>query len=519
MYQKTRGAIAAGHEKTAEAGKEMFQLGGNAFDAAIAAILASFVAEPMLTSAGGGGFLLAHTQTNQNILFDFFTQTPRSKKDASNLSFYPVEVDFGGAVQIFHIGLASMAVPGNLKGLFQVHQKLGRLPLQVVAEPAIHYATHGIKVSEFQAYSLNLLQPIVFASPEACQVYAPTGKLLETGDTLVMPDLAAALTEFAKNGPKEFYLGDIAQQLVQDCQQLGGYLTLEDLSNYKVIEREPLTTNYRGHTLLTNPPPSSGGTLIAFALKLLSTVDLNQIEFASATHLQLLAQVMRLTNEARKDGYDAYIYQQDIAQKFLSVEHLEPYEQALTEVVNKWGSTTHISVMDSEGNAASVTTSNGEGSSYVIPGTGIMMNNMLGEEDLNPYGFHQWHQNQRISSMMSPTMVLKDGQPEIVLGSGGSKRIRTAILQVISNLIDFHLPISQAVDNPRTHWENSVFHVEPGFTSEALNQAILPTDTEQVLWKQKNMFFGGAHTVMKTPEGLIEGAGDSRRNGAVVTSD
>ena len=175
--------------------------------------------------------------------------------------------------------------------------------------------------------------------------------------------------------------------------------------------------------------------------------------------------------------------------------------------------------MDSEGNAASVTTSNGEGSSYVIPGTGIMMNNMLGEEDLNPYGFHQWHQNQRISSMMSPTMVLKDGQPEIVLGSGGSKRIRTAILQVISNLIDFHLPISQAVDNPRIHWENSVFHVEPGFPPEALNQAILPMDTEQVLWKQKNMFFGGAHTVMKTPEGLIEGAGDSRRNGAVVTSD
>src|SRR4028119_833471 len=151
MSQKTHGVIAAGHQKTAEAGIEMLHLGGNAFDAAAAAILASFVTEPMLTSAAGGGFLLAHTQNQQNILFDFFTQTPRQKKNHEHLDFSPVELNFGGALQTFHIGLGSMAVPGNLQGVFHVHRKLGRLPFPVVASPAIHYAKNGVELNEYQA--------------------------------------------------------------------------------------------------------------------------------------------------------------------------------------------------------------------------------------------------------------------------------------------------------------------------------------------------------------------------------
>ena len=515
MNQKIRGAVAAGHHKTAAAGIEMFRNGGNAFDAAVAAILASFVAEPMLTSAAGGGFLLAHTKENNNILFDFFTQTPRQKKSIGDLNFYPVDVNFGGAIQTFHIGLASIAVPGNLLGVFHVHQKLGRLPFHVVAEPAIHYAKNGIEISDFQAYCLNLLKPIIMASPESRKVYAPAGKLLQVGDIVVMADLAAALTEFANNGAGEFYSGEIAHRLVKDCQESGGYLTIKDLENYRAIEREPLAINYRDRILLTNPPPSSGGTLMAFAFQLLSTIDLNKIEFGSDDHLQLLAHVMRLTNQARTDGYDADIYQPDIAEKFLSNKHFKPYEQELTEIVNKWGSTTHISVIDSEGNAASVTTSNGEGSGYVIPGTGMMVNNMLGEDDLNPAGFHNWPLNRRISSMMSPTIVLQDGQPEIVLGSGGSKRIRTAILQVISNLIDFEMPVAQAVESPRVHFENGIFHLEPGFNPEKVANATLPHGSEMVLWNQKNMFFGGVNTVITNLNGLTTGAGDPRRQGVV----
>jgi gamma-glutamyltranspeptidase / glutathione hydrolase len=516
MFQKTHGVIAAGHQKTAEAGASMFDFGGNAFDAAVAAMLASFVAEPMLTSAAGGGFLLAHSKENKNILFDFFTQTPLQKKILHNIDFYPVDVNFGDVTQNFHIGLGAMAVPGNLLGVFETHRKLGRLPFHVVASPAIHYAQNGLEISNFQAYLFKILEPIILSSGESRKIYAPNGKLKTAGEVLVMRDLAVSLTELAAKGAEYFYSGEIAQKLVKDCQEKGGYLTLEDLKNYQVVERKPLEINYRGHTLLTNPPPSSGGTLIAFALALLSSVDLSKIKFASPHHLQILAEVMRLTNQARKNGYDAHIYYPDVAQQFLSHEHFEPYEQELKKIVNKLGSTTHISVIDSEGNAASITTSNGEGSGYIIPGTGIMVNNMLGEEDLNPQGFHNWQENQRISSMMAPTIVLKDGKPEIVLGSGGSNRIRTAIFQVISNLIDWQMPIAKAVESPRCHWENNIFNIEPGLQEENVTNLLLPNDATMILWQNKSMFFGGVNTVIKTATGVMEGAGDSRRSGVAV---
>ncbi len=514
MNKPTRGTIAAGDQRTAQAGVEIFRLGGNAFDAAAAAVLASFVTEPALTSAAGGGFLLAHTKDNRNILFDFFSQTPCQKRNKEEINFYPVEINFGDALQEFHIGLGSMAVPGNIGGIFHIQQKLGRLPFKVVAEPAIHYAKNGIEVSDFQSYVLTLLQPIITGSPEARQVYAPNGKVLQLGETLFMPDFADTLSYLADAGVREFYQGEIAQKLVKDCQDYGGHLTLEDLKNYQVVEREPLLINYRGNTFLTNPPPSSGGILIAFALELLSKVDLANIGFGTSLHLQTLAEVMRLTNAARHEKYNTNLYQADVEKIFLSAEHIDQYENQLTQAVNKWGSTTHISVIDAEGNAASVTTSNGEGSSYVIPGTGIMVNNMLGEEDINPQGFDQWQENVRVSSMMAPTIVLKDKQPEIVLGSGGSKRIRTAILQVISNIIDFQMPVDAAVNSPRVHWENDVFNLEPGFSEEAIKE-ILPSSSKLVLWNKKNMFFGGVHTVMESG-GLISGAGDKRRNGAIA---
>ena len=505
MLKPTSGTIAAGHQKTAAAGIEMLQLGGNAFDAAVAAVLASFVTESTLTSAAGGGFLLAHTQANKNILFDFFSQTPRAKKLQSKLDFYPVDINFGDAIQEFHIGLGAIAVPGNIGGIFHVHQRLGRLPFKVVAEPAIHYGNNGVKVEDFQHYSASILKPIIFAAPEMKSVYAPRGEILKTGETFFMKDFANTLAYLVEAGVQEFYQGEIAHQLVKDCQEFGGYLSLEDLKSYQVIEREPLTINYRNNLLLTNPSPSSGGTLIAFALELLAKIDLTNVEFGTPNHLQILIEVMRLTNTARKE-------RENVEQSFLNDEHINQYQQQLVKSVNKWGSTTHISVIDAEGNAASTTTSHGEGCGYVIPGTGIMMNNMLGEEDLNPYGFHQWQENVRISSMMSPTIVLKNNQPEIALGSGGSNRIRTAILQVISNIIDFKMPVELAVNSSRIHWENNVLNIEPGLSQKVAN---LESD-RVILWNQQNMFFGGVHTAMEL-EGIITGAGDRRRNGAIAS--
>jgi gamma-glutamyltranspeptidase/glutathione hydrolase len=514
MNQAKYGVVAAGHPLTAEAGLTILQQGGNAFDAAIAASLMACVTESTLTSLAGGGFLLAYTAQGQSKLYDFFSQTPRQQRPASEVDFYPIEADFGDATQEFHIGLGSMAVPGVLAGLFHVHQQLGRLPLSMIMEPAIQVAKTGFVLDEFRAYCIDILKPILLATARSRQIYAPEGTLLKQGDRLYLPDLAQTLDYLAQTGMDGFYRGDIAQQLVRDCQDQGGYLTLEDLSQYRVIERQPLAMTYRDRTLLTNPPPSSGGTLIAFALKLMNQVKFGDMQPGSSEHLTLLAQVMRLTNQARRDGYDAQLYEPDVAQRFLADDHVRQYQPKLEPACNKWGSTTHISVIDRQGNAASVTTSNGEGSSYVIPGTGIMVNNMLGEEDLNPNGFHQWQPNQRISSMMSPTMLLHNGRPEVVLGSGGSNRIRTAILQVLSNLVDFQMPVAAAVTHPRIHWERHRFHLEPGLQLDSAARPLFAED-ELIHWTQFNMFFGGVHAVT-CEEGDLQGIGDPRRGGAIA---
>jgi gamma-glutamyltranspeptidase / glutathione hydrolase len=519
------GVVSAGHAKTAAAGQEILAAGGNAFDAAVAAVLAACVAEPSLTSLGGGGFLLAHSAAGENTLFDFFTQTPGRRSADLSLDFYPIEVNFGDSVQAFHIGLGSMAVPGVLAGMLSVHRRLGRLPLSVVAAPAVVYAREGIAVSEFQSYCYELLDPILLATASAREIYAPAGHRLSTGEMLKMPMFADTLEYLASLGDeaalKEFYAGEIAQKTVRDCQAQGGYLSLADFQSYRVIERSPLAINYRGVQMLTNPPPSAGGSLIAFCLELLDRFDLAQLSFGSQAHLTLLAQAMRWTNEARRSHLDNALFDPAVADKFTAPDLIDKYAQPLSEIMvkNRWGSTTHISVMDDEGNAASVTTSNGEGSSYIIPGTQIMMNNMLGEEDLNPNGFNQWPCNQRMSSMMAPTMILKGGKPQLVLGSGGSNRIRTAILQVISNILDFDMPLKAAVEAPRIHWENGVFHLEPGLIAQATPSPFeaedLATD-KLVHWQQSNMFFGGVHTVGVTADGTLQGAGDPRRSGMVA---
>ena len=514
MTGHQKGAIAAGHPLTVEAGLEMFRLGGNAFDAAIAAMMASWVTEPALTSPGGGGFCLAHTGSRGNILFDFFTQTPRQKLMPAESDFFPIVVDFGGVKQEFHVGMGSIAVPGSLEGAFHIHHRLGKLPLQAIAEPAIDYARNGVVVSKFQQYVLSLLEPILTASLDMRQVYAPKGHLLEVGESWRMVDLANSLEFLVEEGPATIREGDFAHQIVRDCQEGGGHLTLEDLAQYRTLERQPLTIDYRGHTLLSNPPPSFGGTLIAFCLKLLEGSNLGQsFEFGSLQHISLLARSMHQTHLARGDCLNGSIYNDGIASRFLSPEAIATYRAGLAVSPSKLGSTTHISTVDREGNAASITASNGEGSGYAIPGTGIMLNNMLGEDDLNPDGFHRWPTNQRMSSMMAPTMVLKRGKPEIVLGSGGSKRIRTAIAQVISNLLDFDMPVAQAVGSPRIHWDDSKLNLEPGFEDldlsdlgEVLGDSIVP-------WSEQNMYFGGVHTVARREDGSFVGEGDRRRDG------
>ncbi|MBE9240499.1 gamma-glutamyltransferase [Synechocystis salina] len=515
MADKTIGVVAAGHAQTAEAGKRMLEEGGNAFDAAIASVLAACVVESGLTSLGGGGFLLAQTAAKKSYLFDFFCQTPLVNPGEKAVDFYPVALNFGGAWQTFHIGKGAIAVPGMVAGLFTVHRKLGRLPFKALIEPAVQYARQGFTLNRFNDFTNRLLEPILTQQEEGRQFYAPQGKILRQGEKAYLPQFADVLEQLARYGPDWFYRGELTEWVLASLGKASA-LTAKDWADYQVTIRPPLRTQYRQRQLLTNPPPSAGGILIAFALQLLEKYDLSQYPLGSAAQIQLFSQVMALSNRARRQYLDGNLHCQDIEAKFLDGDRLSKLQPSY--LANKLGSTTHISVLDGEGNAASLTSSNGEGSGHFIPGTGIMLNNMLGEEDLNPQGFYQWQPGQRLSSMMAPTILLDQEQPQLVLGSGGSNRIRSAILQVVCHHLDYQLPLTKAVGQGRIHWEAHKLDLEPTPVADILAQLQFDDDTESTLWTEQNMFFGGVHGVAITSAGTLEGVGDPRRSGAVAYS-
>ena len=496
--------MATGHASVTRAACDLLQAGGNAFDAVVGAGFASAVVEPGLTSLGGGGFLLARTAAGTTTLFDFFVDTPGKGLNAAALEphFVPVTVRFPASEQLFNVGLGAVATPGNLKGLLQVHRRLGRLPLPEVLAPAIQLARVGVPLSPLQAYILNLLYPIMTLTPAGRALYQPDGVYLRTGALLVNPALADFLETLPVDGEREFYQGAIAQRIVQDMRQGQGLLTADDLAGYRVSERQPLAITYRGFCLLTNPPPSFGGALIALSLRLLEAVAVGALPFGSAAHLGLLAAVMEEVDRCRAEGI---ISSADLADSGLALR------QARVRTAS--GGTTHISVCDAQGNVASMTTSNGEGSGYIAPGTGIMLNNMMGEDDLHPDGFHAAPPGMRVASMMAPTVILADGRVRLVLGSGGSKRIRTALLQVISHVLDFDLPLRTAVEAPRLHWDGTCLQAEPGFAAAALAalQARWPVNR----WPVQDIYFGGVHAVSP----LGQGAGDPRRGGSAVVLD
>ncbi|MBE9503132.1 MAG: gamma-glutamyltransferase [Proteobacteria bacterium] len=522
-----KGVVSAGHELTAKTAVEMLEMGGNAFDAAVAATFSSFVCEPALTGIGGGGFFMGHTKDNKTVVYDFFPDMPgKGGKRTDELHFYPISMDFTDTVQEFHVGKGAAAVPGSLAGLSQVYEVHCTLPLPTLLSPAISYARNGIVLNKQQAYFNSILGAILTASEEGRTIYAPHGKLLKEGERLFNPDMANTLEFLATEGLHAFYEGDWLASIV-DAFGEGGFITEEDLSTYSARVRSPLEVDYHGRKVYTNPPPSSGGCLIAFSLKLLETYNLASMPHNSCAYLKLLFDVMTVTNEARGADFNHRVYDEDLVHHFLSNDTLSRYRDKVKEStqpslmpdVSGTGNTTHLSIIDNEGNAASVTTSNGEGCGYFIPGTGIMLNNMLGEEDINPHGFHSHEPGMRLSSMMAPTIVMKDMRPELVLGSGGSNRIRNAILQVILNVIDHGLPVNEAVNAPRCHWDGETFHAEKGINKDELDDLKIHNVSIKN-WSQQNMYFGGVHTAVSHNSGkLLSGAGDARRGGVCLKSD
>jgi gamma-glutamyltranspeptidase/glutathione hydrolase len=484
--------IAAGHPLSAEAGAAVLRDGGNAVDAALGAMLTSFVAEPLLTGLGAGGYMLVQAPGADPVLLDFFVEAPgRDLPAGDRAQLLPVAISFGDAVQEFNIGAASVGTYGVPRGVCAAAERFGTMPLSEIVRPAAAHARTGVALTAAQAYVLEILSGIALSTPECAALFAPRGVLLGVGGAVRQPELADALELLGAEGAAPFYTGDIARAVVAWVQGRGGYLTVADLADYEVLDRDPVRVSFRGREVLTNPPPSAGGILIAWALALL---DRDRAAPDSAR----LAEVMERAQRERTATFLEGLADPGFVERFLRTGQL--------------GSTTHIAVIDADGWACSVTCSAGSCSGVVVPGTGMHLNNMLGEQDLNPHGFHSFPPGRRMPSMMAPTIVLREGEPELVLGSAGSNRIRSAIVQTVVRVLDEGLSAPEAVDAPRLHYEDGVVYAEPGVGLEQLRAA----GRRVVPFRARNLFFGGVQAVQRDREGRFWGGGDSRRGGAAV---
>ena len=498
-----RGAVAAGHPLTAQAGADVLRAGGNAVDACVAAGLASWVAESPLTGPGGGGFMLVHRARDGGArLLDFYVAMPGLGLPPGEVAeMVAIEVDFsGGATQLFRIGPASCAVPGAALGLEVAHRAYGSLPWRELFGPALALARSGLQITDSQEYLHLVLDLILRHTAEGRAIYGDEARLV-AGDLFAMPELATTLELLAERGAGELYRGELGRALVRHVRDGGGAITERDLAEFRVIRRRPVRAELHGHEFASNPPPSHGGVLLAHALWLLERLDLGQPGTADA--IAPLAEVMRETVRA----HAARWFDRALRRGRL-VERLEEDRGAALERVQTGlddpssavllgveappvaRGTTHISVVDAAGDAAALTVSTGAGSGVVVPGTGIQLNNMLGEFDLP----RRLAPGARLSSMMSPSIVSRHGRIRLVVGSAGSLRLRNAVLQVALNVVGHRMTVAEAVGFPRVHLEEPFLHCEGGHDPAELDR-LASRGYELVRWRAPNLYFGGVAAV------------------------
>lgn len=525
------GTVAAGHPETAEVGAQVLREGGSAVDAAVAAVFASWVCEPLLTGPAAGGHLLAVPGPSSSpapaLAIDAFCAVPGLASPRSGptspgregpegptgpdpiAALHAVDVDFGDAHQIFHVGGASVAAFGLTDGLVRLHARWGRLPLADLAGPATTLARRGVALNRQQAYVATLLEPILALTAASRALWFRDGALLREGERFVAPELGDTIERLGRDGAEPLRTGDLAAACVDTCRAEGGQLTARDLAEYAAVEREALSVAYRDRTVLTAPPSSAGGVLLAMALGHLHRAERTHGKTGGdvppATNAELIAAMTRADAE-RTPEFDDRLYDPGFADRLLAL---------------RLGATTHLSVIDADGLGCAITCTNGEGSGVVVPGTGIHLNNVMGEEDLNPRlrpggaDLPRLPPGRRMPSMMAPTAVLRDGATEAMLGSAGSSRIRSALLQTIVGLVDHGRDPVAAVEAPRLHVEDGTVYAEPGVELPAS----VVDGGPLVRFRERNLFFGGVQVVARDPlSGALSAAGDPRRGGAVVVA-
>ncbi len=510
-----KGAIAAGHPLTAEVGARVLAEGGNAVDACIAASFASWVTESPLTGPAGGGFMLVHNAADgSNRLLDFFVSAPGlGLETGSAAAMEAINVDFSGdSTQVFKIGAASSAVPGALAGLEAAHRSFASLPWRDLVAPAIELARTGVELTRPQAYLHAILDLILRHTPEGRAIYGPDGRLA-AGDRLVM------------TGPRRHARADRGARRGDAARRRARPRARRARPRAGRPDHRARPRRVPGH-----PSPPDGRALprprVLLEPAALVRRDPDRVRAAAARPARDRRRARQRGGGRRARGRDASSRAARAARSSSALLYRGGLERRLAEEEERAlerigagptpiaeapppGGTTHISVVDARGNAAALTVSTGSGSGVIVPGTGVQLNNMIGEFDLPRVP----SPGTRLSSMMSPSIVSReDGGARLVVGSAGSLRLRSAVLQVIVNVIGYGMGVEEALDRPRVHVEEPYLHVEGGHDADEVDR-LVARGWEVVRWRRRNLYFGGTQAVEVLADGSLAAAGDPRRGG------
>ena len=485
-----RGMVVSVHALSSEVGVEVMKQGGNAMDAAVATAFSLAVTHPSAGNIGGGGFLVYRGSTGESVAYDFRETAPAS----SFPEMWMVDGEYSS--EKHHRSHAAVGVPGTVAGLYQAWEDHGSMPWKLLVEPAIELAGNGIEVTEGLAESLRQVLPRMQRYPASIKKFTYNGEPFRAGHIWKQPDLAATLQRIADAGPDGFYRGKTAELLVAEMEANDGLIGLEDLANYKPKARVPVRGTYRGYSIISMPPPSSGGVVLIQMLNLLEAFPLSETGFGTPDTLHLMAEVMRrgFEDRARHLGDPDFNPQMPL-ERLMSKAYADELRETINDSTASVSSlagfvqieespeTTHFSVVDQERNAVSLTYTleAGYGSAIVVPGAGFLLNNEMGDFNAGPgltndRGLIGTPANlaepgKRMLSSMTPTILEKDGELLMVTGSPGGRTIINTVLQTILNVVDHGMDAQAAVDAGRIHHQwmpDQLAYEAERFSQEAL---------------------------------------------------
>jgi gamma-glutamyltranspeptidase/glutathione hydrolase len=480
----SRGMVVANHPLGSAAGAEMLAAGGNAVDAAIAALFALTVVEPMMVGIVGAGMTHLRLADGRHTAIDNYSVAPAA---AGPDTFQPIADTWPDYLRaegdVNSLGVLSVGVPGTLKGWCEVLERFGTLPLEAVLAPAIRHAARGFQATPYLVEAIAEAAPDLARFAASARTFLPHGAPPKPGDLIRQADYADTLRAIASGGPDALYGGDLGAVIAEYIQREGGMITLDDLRRYQTVERAPVRGEYRGFTIAGAPPTSGGGIHLIEMLNILEGYDLAAMSYGTAESIHLLAEVMKIAFADRNaaTGDPAFV---DIPVAHLTSKRYAAARRADIDMARAVrhearvpiaGSphTTHVTAADADGNVVAMTQTLNSlfGSKVTVPGTGVLLNNTMALFDPHPGHALSVTAGKRMTSSMAPTMVFKDGRPVLALGLPGGVRIFTSVLQALVNVIDHGMTLQEAIEAPRVWTQGQELEVEDAIP-EAVRTAL-----------------------------------------------